>query len=90
MSPDPPRFSRPASVSRLGKCDDTLPEVRVPSDLRSLLQLLASCEEKSLGTYIRDVLEHHAIFEQHKLRRVIRMRRIVEELGEEGEPTNAL
>ena len=80
--PDTPLFSRPASVSPWGKCDDILPETRVPSELRAVLQMLASLEEKGLGTYCREVLEHHALLEQRRLRR------IVEKFGGSVEGTN--
>lgn len=66
-----PRFSRPTTVSLLGKCDDVLPEVRIPSELKKILQLLASLEDKPLGTYVREQLEHHAILQQRRLNRIV-------------------
>lgn len=65
-----PLFSRPAAVSPYGKCDSLI-EFRCPSDLVDQLQAFASLEDKPLSTYCREVLEHHALLEQRRLKRIV-------------------
>lgn len=74
-------LSRPTETSTFGKCDDRI-DVPAPSALKEALTMLAVVDGKSLSSYVRGVLETHALHERE------RVRRIVQTYTEEGQGRN--
>lgn len=63
-------FSRPTDTSPFGKCEDRI-DVPSPAALKELLAKLAMLEQKSLATYVRGVLEAHALLERERVKRIV-------------------
>lgn len=63
-------LSRTTETCAFGKCVERI-DVMVPEELKHLLSMLAALEGKAPGTYIRKVLEVHAILEREKLQRIV-------------------
>jgi hypothetical protein len=68
--PDTPLFSRPQTVSVWGKCDSEM-EVAMPGPLKDILSRLASFDGKPATTYVREVLESHALLERERVIRIV-------------------